>query len=154
MNNSSLFFQYCQKIVLFNESRTAILLARRKGEADYDGVYSLIGGKMETTDGGFLQGLTREKNEEIGPEARVAVYPQATHNIYFVKKDCSAMVLPHYYAEYRGGEINLNEEYSDYKWVNLDKLAQFEPKIETIEPIVGWALKLQKIIEPRDLVTI
>ena len=60
-------FQYCQKIVIFSKDGTSVLLAKRRGEADYDGVFSFIGGKLESTDGGLVQGLQREKDEEIGP---------------------------------------------------------------------------------------
>ena len=42
------------------------------------------------------------------------------------------MVLPHYYARFIGGEITLNDEYSEYRWVNLRELDRFEPKIETV----------------------
>jgi hypothetical protein len=44
-------FQYCQKLIILSADKTKVLLAKRKGEADYDGIYSFIGGKMETTDG-------------------------------------------------------------------------------------------------------
>lgn len=152
--NGSYSFQYCQKIVLFNETQAAVLLARRKGEADYDGVYSFIGGKLETTDGGFVPGLQREKNEEIGEKAKIQICPLVSYNVYFTKKDGSAMVLPHYYAKYLGGEIVINDEYSDYKWINLNELPAFEPKIETIEGAVEWAQKIKIPLEEKDFVTI
>ncbi len=147
-------FQYCQKLVLFNTAQTAVLLARRKGEADYSGVYSFIGGKLETTDGGFVPGLQREKDEEVGKEVKIRVCPILSYNAYFLKKDGSVMVLPHYYAIYQEGGIVLNEEYSDYKWVNLDELHTFEPKIETIEDAVQWALKIKTVVAAEHFVTI
>lgn len=151
--NTSYSFQYCQKIILLNEAQTAVLLARRKDEADYDGVYSFIGGKLETIDGGFVPGLQREKNEEIGEKAKIQICPLVSYNAYFTKKDGNAMVLPHYYAEYLGGEIVINDEYSDYKWVNLSELPAFEPKIETIEGAVEWALKIKTVLKTDDFVT-
>jgi ADP-ribose pyrophosphatase YjhB (NUDIX family) len=50
------------------------LLAKRKGEADFDGVFSFIGGKMETTDETLLAGMQREKNEEVGDEVRLRIF--------------------------------------------------------------------------------
>lgn len=149
-----LSFQYCQKIVLFNIGHTAVLLARRKGEADYDGVYSFIGGKLETTDGSFVDGLRREKNEEIGEDAKVRIYPSLSYNAYYVKKDGSHMILPHYYAEFEGGEITLNDEYSDYEWVDLEKLSSFEPKIETVEPMVQKMTNLRPVLDQEGFVQI
>ena len=46
------------------------------------------------------------------------------------------MVLPHYYAVYEAGEIVLNEEYSEYQWVALEGIKDFEPKIFTIPDIL------------------
>lgn len=143
-------FQYCQKLVVIDKKTNSVLLARRKGEADYDGVYSLIGGKMETTDGGIIEGMRREKEEEIGKKAVVYVAANVSYNVFFKKSDGNSMILPHYYAEYEGGEIEINEEYSDYKWVKLDDLKTFEPKIENIPEIIEWALQLGEITKNRN----
>ncbi|QJU09114.1 hypothetical protein FBF27_01615 [Candidatus Saccharibacteria bacterium oral taxon 488] len=61
----TILFQYCQKIVLFSQDGSAVLLARRRGEADYDGVFSFIGGKLESTDDGLVNGLRREKMRKL-----------------------------------------------------------------------------------------
>jgi len=106
-------FQYCQKIIVLSKDKSSVLLCRRKGEADYDGVFSFIGGKMETTDESIVAGLKREKDEEVGPDFRIRVYPKFTPNILFRKKDGSSMILPHYLAIHEAGEIELNEEYSE-----------------------------------------
>lgn len=151
MSDNTLF-QYCQKIVLFNQTGDSILLAKRKGEADYDGTFSLIGGKMETTDGGFVGGMLRERTEEIGDNAEVYVYPYISYNEYFTKANGQAMVLPHYYAVYKGGQIELNEEYSGFAWIKLSDLHDFQPKIDTIENAVAKALDIKKIISESDLV--
>ncbi|MGW5517148.1 NUDIX domain-containing protein [Nocardia africana] len=56
--------------MIIDPETDSVLLARRKGEADYDGVYSLIGGKIETTDSSILDAIRREKNEGIGNAAK------------------------------------------------------------------------------------
>lgn len=144
MNNT--LFQYCQKLIVLSEDRSKVLLARRKGEADFDGVYSFIGGKMETTDETILAGMKREKDEEIGLNARVGILPTETKNLLFRKKDGNAMILPHIAGVYIAGDINLNEEYSDYQWVPIDSLDEFEPKIEGIPELTQWAV--HKLTEP------
>lgn len=144
--NSSTLFQYCQKLIVLSEDKTKVLLAKRKGEADYDGVYSFIGGKMETTDETILSGMKREKDEEIGVNARVNVLPHETYNLLFRKKDGNTMILPHIAGVYTSGDIDLNEEYSDYQWVPVANLSQFEPKIENIPELTQWAV--HKLAEP------
>jgi len=138
---STLFFQYCQKLVIVSADKQSVILAKRKGEADYDGIYSFIGGKMETTDATLLAGMQREKNEEIGPQATVRVLPNESYNLYFTKKDGSHVVLSHTAGIFVGGTIAINDEYSDYIWVPLTKLEAFAPKIDNIPLLTVWALQ-------------
>ncbi|MFF0490032.1 NUDIX hydrolase [Nocardia sp. NPDC004068] len=140
-------FQYCQKLVVIDPATDSVLLARRKGEADYDGVYSLIGGKMETIDGSILDAIRREKDEEIGKAAKISVAADLSYNILFRKKDGNSMILPHFYAEYEGGDIELNDEYADYTWVPVEQLDAFEPKIDTIPAAVRWAREVGALVK-------
>lgn len=142
----NLFFQYCQKLVILSADKKLVLLARRKGEADYNEVYTFIGGKMETTDQSFIAGMKREKDEEVGSGVKVGVLPHETYNVLFQKQDGAHMVLPHIAGVYRSGDITLSDEYSDYKWVPLSELQSFEPKVENIPELAQWAAtKLQSV---------
>jgi 8-oxo-dGTP pyrophosphatase MutT (NUDIX family) len=139
-------FQYCQKLVILSADRQNVLLAKRKGETDYDGTYSFIGGKMETTDPDILAGMKREKDEEIGQAVKIKVLPDETYNLLFRKKDGNSMILPHIAGLYVAGEVRLSNEYSDYKWVPIAGLETFEPKIENIPQLTRWAV--QKLSAP------
>lgn len=153
--NPKYAFQYCQKLVLFSLDREKIFLAKRKGEDDYDGTFSYIGGKMETSDKSILEGLKREKNEEIGAEAKIKVYLLSTCNTLFTKKDGNQMILPFYLAHYIAGPIKLNEEeYSTYKWVPVKDFELFEPKIQNDVKVLKWALDLAKTVSEDDFVEI
>ena len=145
-------FQYCPKLFLIDEAASAVLLARRTGEADYDQTFSLIGGKMERGDGSLLTALSREKNEEIGTRAIVEVLPTFSHNVVFHKADGNAIVLPHFLARYVGGDIQLNDEYSEYRWVALDRLASFTPMIENIPEVGRILLRLPRIVDSSEYV--
>lgn len=151
---SKTLFEYCQKMVIFRNGDTEVLLARRKGEADYDGVYSFVGGKAETTDGALLAGLEREKNEELGKRFTVKIISSHSWNAYFVKNSGTHMVLPHHYAVFVGGEVDLSAEYSDYVWVPVNELDTFEPKIPNIPEAVKQVLKIKTSIDESDFTTI
>ena len=97
----NLLFQYCQKIVVLSHDQKSVLLAKRNGEADYDGVFSFIGGKKETTDRSIIDGIKREKDEEIGTGTRIKIAPNETYNLLFRKKDGNSMILPHIAAIYK-----------------------------------------------------
>jgi 8-oxo-dGTP pyrophosphatase MutT (NUDIX family) len=135
------FFQYCQKLIVLSADKKSVLLARRDKEADYDGVFSFIGGKMETTDESIIEGMKREKDEEIGSSVKLDVLPNETYNLLFRKSDGNSMILPHIPAVYKSGDIKLNAEYTEYKWVPIDQLDSFEPKIPNIPELSRWAEK-------------
>jgi len=147
-------FQYCQKLIVLSEDKSKVLLAKRKGEADYDGVYSFIGGKMETTDESLLAGMKREKDEEISPAATIAVLPGESCNVLFRKKDGNTVVLSHIAGVFVSGTITVSDEYSDYAWVPISELGGFEPKIANIPGLVGWALHTLNNIAASQLVQI
>lgn len=150
-NKEKYNFQYCQKIVIFSSDLKKVLLCKRKGENDYDGVYSFVGGKMEYSDKDIVSAIEREKNEEIGEDFKVKLYHEFSNNLTFKKKDGSYMILPHYFAKHLQGEVRLNDEYSEYRWVEIEDLEEFEPKIKNIPKSVNKLLKLGKIIEDDDL---
>jgi ADP-ribose pyrophosphatase YjhB (NUDIX family) len=131
-----------------------VLLCKRKWENDYDGIYSFIGGKMEITDESLMKGLEREKNEEVWEVCKIKVYPTFSTNLLFRKKSGDCMVLPHYYARHIEGDININEEYSDFQWVKITDLDQFEPKIPNIPDTIRKLMALQKIIIDTDFIII
>lgn len=147
-------FQYCQKIVVFSEDLSRVLLCKRQGESDFDGTYSFIGGKLETTDKSLLDGLQREKNEEVGKHFKIEICPFFSTSLLFTKKTSESMVLPHYYARHIKGTIQLGAEYSDYRWVAIDDLEKFEPKIPTIPDVVKNVLRLKRCLSSNDLVQI
>jgi len=135
-------FMYCQKIIVFSEDGASILLAKRQGEQDYDGVYTFIGGKMERSDKTLLDALRREKTEEVGAKLKLDICLTVNRTIEFTRKDGHRVILPHYIARSRGGEVVLNEEYSDYAWVPVEKLASFSPLIDNIPDFVAWAQRM------------
>lgn len=155
MQDPTLFFHYCPKLVVFSKDKQSVLLARRAGEADYDGVYTFIGGKTETTDGSLVAGLKREKDEEIGAAAKLKVcYTMSCYQVWYTKKNGNSMVLPHHIALFLDGQIKLNpSEYDDYKWVALDEIDQYD-QISTTPVALRAALRYLPLLTDEDFVTI
>lgn len=153
--NQKYAFQYCQKLVVFSSDMKKLFFARRTGEADYNGAFAFIGGKMETSDQSIIEGLKREKDEEVGKQVKIKVYPYSTFNALYTKKDGNKMILPHYLAYYVGGTIKLNpEEYSEYAWIPVNAVADLEPKVENVVEAAAWAVALSKTVASKDLVEI
>jgi len=59
---------------VLSKDRTKSLLCKREGEEDYEGVFAFIGGKMETADASIIEGLKREKDEELGDSLTLASF--------------------------------------------------------------------------------
>ncbi|MFI7425274.1 NUDIX hydrolase [Nonomuraea sp. NPDC049684] len=151
---TQLIFQYCPKITVFSRDGSSVLLCRRKDEADYDGTFSLIGGKMEHSDISIEEALRREKTEEVGDAFKVRILLHFTVNVLFVKADGNHMILPHHYARHVAGVPVLNEEYSEAAWVSLDELPEFGPKIENIAWIAPMLKRLDGAVGDDDYVLI
>jgi ADP-ribose pyrophosphatase YjhB (NUDIX family) len=149
-----LTFQYCPKLVVLNEAGSHVLLCRRKGEQDYDSVFSLIGGKMEHRDSSIVEALHREKSEEVGENFKVKVLPYYSVDVLFIKKDGSHMILPHFLARHTEGEIVLSEEYSEYAWVRLSDVSGYAPKIANISWIVPALVRIVSVAAEKDFVEI
>ena len=145
-------FQYCPKIAVFDGEK--VLLCRRAGEADLDGVFTFVGGKMEHDDLTIVDGLRREKDEELGADVHLAVLTRYSINVEFDKADGSRMILPHYLADWLGGEIKLSAEYSEHRWVTTDQLAGFTPIVPNVADICSQLARLREIARPADFVTI
>ncbi|MFA4931187.1 MAG: NUDIX hydrolase [Patescibacteria group bacterium] len=147
-------FQYCPKIAVLSSDKNKVLLCRRKGEVDYNDIFSFIGGKMETTDASIVAGLKREKDEEVGQNFQLKLYPKFSINILIRKKDGHSMIVSYYLAIHEKGDIELSEEYSEYQWVKLAKLAEFEPKFSNISEVINELRRLEKIAAAKDFILI
>jgi ADP-ribose pyrophosphatase YjhB (NUDIX family) len=151
---SALDFQFCPKIAIFNQANTSVFLCKRKGELDYDGVFSLIGGKMEHKDEDIIGALRREKIEEVGKDFQINILPYYSVDVLYTKKDGNRMILPHYYAKFVAGDVHLSDEYSTCEWVPLAELASFEPMIANIRWIGPLLLRVATITQDTELVLI
>lgn len=155
MDTQKYNFLYCPKLVLFSADWLSILLAKRVGEADYDGTWSFVGGKLETTDGNIESGIAREKNEEIGTAAKVDICFTHVSPLLFTKKDGSQMIVAHYIAHHLGGDVVVNPaEYSEFKWVPIKELADMSPVIENIPLLVSWSQKVLPSLSMTDFTEI
>ncbi|MHB1865170.1 MAG: NUDIX domain-containing protein [Candidatus Saccharimonadales bacterium] len=141
----TIYFIFNQKLVLLSKDLKKVLIAKRQGEADYNHTYTFIGGKLETSDDSFVAGMKREKDEEIGEGVVIEVIPNRPHIVLYCKKDGDRVVVAHFPAIYISGTIKLSDEYSDYKWVAIEKLDVFEPKVANIPDITRWAISTIKV---------
>ncbi len=104
----------------------SILLVKRRNEPG-KGLWSIPGGVLEL--GETLEAAAkREAKEETGVEITV----DSLLDVYNLIKNDEAgriryhYVLINYLAHYVEGELKLNDESSDIKWVKLDELNRYQ----------------------------
>ncbi len=67
--------------------------------------------------------LHKEVKEEVGLEIHK---PQYLCDLVFVRPDGYPVVTLSYWAQYKGGEVKLCRDLSDYAWVTLDKAKDYD----------------------------
>jgi 8-oxo-dGTP pyrophosphatase MutT (NUDIX family) len=67
--------------------------------------------------------LYKEVKEEVGLEIHK---PQYLCDLVFVRPDGYPVVTLSYWAQYKGGEVKLCRDLSDYAWVALDKAKDYD----------------------------
>lgn len=148
-------FQYCPKFVIFNTEFDKVLLCKRKWEADYNETWSCPGGKVENSDNDVRVGMRREKTEELWSDCIIKLYQNVSFIEYFIKENGVHMILPHYCCVYEGGDIHINEEYSEWKWFDLWELMNSDYiLISTIQPIVKKILGKCEMLQWSDSFTL
>lgn len=150
MKRDDTHFQYNQKMVLLSRDKKSVLLAKRQSESDYDATFTFAGGKLEVSDDDFIDGLRREKDEELGEKCKVKICPLISWNVLFRKADGNTVIVAHFPAHYLGGEIELSDEYSEYKWVKLSELEEFEPKVPNIPHITQRITEIAGSLKPNE----
>lgn len=135
-------FQYCPKLVIFN-NKNEVLLCKRQWEEDFDWIFSFPWWKREKIDWSIEIWIEREKSEEIWEKAKVQMYRLLNIEEEYVKKSWDTMILPHYTWFYQWWEIIINEEYSEYKWILLEDIDKINI-IWTIKPIIEQFLEFKK----------
>lgn len=137
-------------MVLLSKDKQSVLLAKRQGESDYDATFTFTGGKLEVTDADFVDGLKREKDEELGEKCKVKICPYISWNVLFRKVDGNTVIVAHFPAQYVGGDIELSDEYSEYQWVKLSELENFGPKVPNIPDITRRIIELGTFIKEHE----
>lgn len=109
-----------QKAVVFNDQGQLLLLQRSEKSG--------AGGKWSLPGGGLDRGEKSEKGilREIEEEVQITVKDLQPFYVKTYMSGDDFIVIIAYKAKYLRGEIILNWEHDDYKWLNLDETLKME----------------------------
>lgn len=111
-------------LIIINRENQILLVKRTEKEDQFEGCWSIPGGgpKEEET---YEVALRREIKEEIGCEIESATFFRS----YYFKVNPELNVRAIYFYGRINGNIKLNEEFSDFKWVNANEIENQQLKI-------------------------
>lgn len=118
---------------LINSEPEFLLFRRAKGKI-YQNQWRMIGGKVKENETSW-QAALRELKEETGlvPQ-KFWTLPDV--NSFYEHKTDQILLIPAFAAQFGGEQIPvLDDEHTDYKWVNAEKAKSFIPWPEQIRLI-------------------
>lgn len=87
--------------------------------------------------------LRREIKEEAGLEVGKIKY---LLDLVFIRPDNVSVITLSYYCDWKSGEVKLNEENTDYKWVTCEEAKNYD----LIEGILEEIEMVEKILKEKD----
>lgn len=115
------------------EQNHKILIARRKPEKKYGGLWEFPGGKIEPNEAPELA-LQRELHEELGINAKIGKF------IGRVTLPENKIAMSAYEVKYFSGEITLLD-HSEFKWIQRNELNNYEYAPADIPLIEKYLIK-------------
>lgn len=131
------------------ENEGKLLLMKRADDYDFEGGYwEAVSGRLEQKIGSVKEEMLREVREELGDNFKVEIIaPIGTYNFFRNKDGTGETIGIDFVCKYIGGEIKINEEHSDYKWVSKDEIKNYKvsdslyKKIELFFEVKDWFLE-------------
>lgn len=108
-------------IALYSEDKKVLICQRSSDKKFLPNVWHLPGGKVEEEES-ILESIKREVFEELRLEISDIEYTKITHN-YIGHGNISART--EFFIGKAKGEIVLNEENQDYKWISSEEVENF-----------------------------
>ena len=111
-------------MIILNSRNQILLLKRREKEDQFEGYWSIPGGGPEGKET-YEEALRREIKEEINCKIETATFFKS----YFFKVNPKLKVRAIYFYGSVKGNIELNEEFSDFEWFDLEDFEAKDLKI-------------------------
>jgi len=125
-----------QKIIISNKNNE-ILLLQRSEKSGGGGKWSIPGGALENGENSE-KGILREVEEET----QITVnYPRPFYVRTYFNKSADFVVIIAYRAFYRGGQVILNWEHDQFKWVSKDAALSMNLTPDALDIIKRWQPK-------------
>jgi 8-oxo-dGTP pyrophosphatase MutT (NUDIX family) len=140
---------------IIHKDNKFLIVRRSLDKKVWPGRWTVPGGGLETTDYtntppttengiwyyALLNTLRREVREEVGLEMGEEIHYLL--DLAFIRPDKVPVLTLSFYAPYKSGEVVLNDENIDYKWISVEEAGSYD-LIEGIPEEIRMVNKILK----------
>jgi 8-oxo-dGTP pyrophosphatase MutT (NUDIX family) len=123
--------------IIYNSDGKYLITKRALNKKAFPGKWTVPGGGLEVDDyistkptnsagqwyGALENTIRREVREEVNLEIEK---PEYLLDIAFIRPDGIPVIILSYYAKYKSGEVKLDADSIDYKWVTLKEAKSYD----------------------------
>ena len=141
---------------IIHKDKKYLVVKRNPDKKAFPGRWTVPGGGLEvddyintqkTTSDAWYFSITESLRREIKEEVRIEVGKiKYLLDITFIRPDGIPVVVLSYFCSWKSGQVELNEENIDYKWVTFDKAKNYN----LISGILGEIEMVDKILKGED----
>jgi 8-oxo-dGTP diphosphatase len=128
-------------LIILNCNNELLLLKRSPNRKSYPNKWNFLSGKIENELP--IECANRELSEELGNESKFKLLEEGGSYID-IQKEGKWNVFPFIYR-FISGNIIVNDEHTEYKWINRENLDSYDIVPGTMEDLKHVFLKSNKI---------
>ena len=111
-------FQVSVLATIVNDDNQLLMVKRSPKLTHAAGRWECVSGRINVGEPP-VAALKREVSEEASPDFKVEII-EPYYTFHLIRDDGFEVIGISFYCRYIGGEIKLNEEHTDYRWVSID----------------------------------
>ena len=123
--------------IIYNKDRKFLITKRSLKKKAFPGKWTVPGGGLSTDDyvntppstkaGQWYYSVEKTLRREVKEEVNVEIgKPQYLLDLTFIIPDGTPCMVLSFYAPYDSGEVKLDEDSTDYKWVTADDAKNYD----------------------------
>jgi 8-oxo-dGTP pyrophosphatase MutT (NUDIX family) len=144
--------------IIYNKERKFLVTKRSPTKKVHPGKWTVPGGGLNTDDytsrpqthgnAGWYGAVETALLREVAEEVNVKIgKPEYLLDLTFLRPDGVPVLVLSYYAEYISGEVKLDEDAVEYKWIDLEEAKG----LDLIPGIYEEILEVDEILKKRKI---
>lgn len=109
-------YRFYPHLFVFGESRSTVLLGKRKSEPTHENPVGPACDAMNHADNSIIDCLKRIKKHQLGEQCGLQVFTSLAVTQLHGRRDGVQFIFAYYPAMYLGGSIISSEEFCDHVW--------------------------------------